>query len=104
MQDLTPGPLTRVPLAADSGRKVVRHAGKVDELGRELREAREIGVVGRDPERGPDGAARGEPDRLDVVVEGHPGAELATDERVPRDREGGLPGSGIAEAAGAERD
>jgi hypothetical protein len=41
-------------------------------------------------------------ERVDVVVEGHALAELAADERLARDRERNLAGSGVAEAAGAQ--
>ena len=57
-----------------------------------------------EPERGADGAAGGQPDRVDVVVEGHALAELAADERLARDREGDLAGAGVAEAAGPQGD
>ena len=78
--------------------------GEVDELARERGEAVDVGEVGREPERGADGAAGGQADRADVVVERHPVAELAADECLARDREGDLAGAGVAEAAGAQRD
>jgi len=40
----------------------------------------DVGQVRSEPERGPNGAARGKTDRVDVVVERHALAELAADQ------------------------
>ena len=92
-------------LAAGARRQVGGHrrARSTNSSG-ERDEALDVGEIGGEPERGADGAARGQPDRVDVVVERHPFAELAADERLARDREGDLAGAGVAEAAGAQRD
>src|SRR4029453_698823 len=88
--------------AGAAGRQVVRHLVEVDELMSELREPLDVGTVRGYAQRCADGTARGQSDRLDVVVERHPFAELTADQRLAGESERDLAGAGVAEAAGAQ--
>ena len=94
----------RVGFSSRCGRQVGWRRRRGRRTRGERDEPVDVGGVGREAERGADGAAGGQADRADVVVERHPVAELAADERLAGDREGDLAGAGVAEAAGAQRD
>src|SRR3954451_1439290 len=91
-------------LAGDPWRKAVRDLRDVEELRREGHEAVDVSEVGGQPEGDPDRAAGGHADLPEVVVEDHAFVVLRADKRVLGDRERGLPGARVAEAAGADRD
>jgi hypothetical protein len=90
--------------AAGSGWQVVGHDAEVDELACEDVELVDVGEVRGEAERDADGSAGRESERVDVVVERHPFAELSADERLAGDGEGDFAGARVAEAAGAERE
>jgi len=81
---------------------MVGDVGEVDELGGEGLESLDIVEVGGESERGAHGAAGGQSDLADVVLEGHAFAELPADERLARDRERNLARAGVTETAGTE--
>jgi hypothetical protein len=91
-------------LADGAHRQVGWYRVEIEEFASERVEAGDVALVGSQPKRGPHGTPGGQSDRVDLVIQRHPFAELAAHEPLTRDRECDFAGTRIAKASGPQRD